>query len=261
MSARPHTPGIVVAPDPAIATNYRLSIAHLYPREMNIYGDHGNLLTLVRRMRWRGIEAEVLNYHAGADFPAGADILLGGGGQDSCQSVVKQDLLRIGAQLKELVEQGRPALVVCGTYQLFGNYFRTVGGEMIEGLGIFDLHTIGGKKRLIGNIVTKSGRFGEIVGYENHSGKTYLGAGEQPFAQVISGAGNNGKDATEGVLHRNVIGTYLHGPLLPKNPALADFLIGQALENRYGEGASKQLEELDDALANQARKIAKTRPR
>jgi CobQ-like glutamine amidotransferase family enzyme len=236
----------------------RLCVAQLYPREMNIYGDHGNLLTLVRRLRWRGLEAEAISYHPGGDFPAQADILLGGGGQDSGQSVVKEDLRRIGPVLQERVEQGMPTLVICGTYQLFGNYFQTVGGQTIEGLGIFDLHTVGGKKRLIGNIVTKSERFGEIIGYENHSGKTWLAATEKPFAQVVSGAGNNGEDGTEGVLHHNAIGTYLHGPLLPKNPALADFLIKTALERRYGEGF---LEELDDALALEARKIARTRPR
>jgi CobQ-like glutamine amidotransferase family enzyme len=225
---------------------------------MNIYGDHGNLLTLVRRLQWRGFEVEVFGYHPGGDVPAHADIILGGGGQDSGQSVVKEDLRRIGPTLCEHVEQGVPALVICGAYQLFGNYFQTVGGQNIEGLGIFDLHTVGGKKRLIGNIVTRSERFGEIIGYENHSGKTWLAAGEQPFAQVISGAGNNGEDGTEGIAHRNAIGTYLHGPLLPKNPALADFLIGKALERRYGEGF---LEELDDALVIEARRVAKTRPR
>jgi CobQ-like glutamine amidotransferase family enzyme len=239
-------------------TTRRLEIAHLYPREMNIYGDHGNLLTLVRRLQWRGLEVEVTKYHPSGDFPAHADIILGGGGQDSGQLIVKEDLRRIGPTLREQIEQGVPALVVCGTYQLFGNYFQTVDGEFIEGLGIFDLHTQGGKKRLIGNIVTSSERFGEIIGYENHSGKTWLAAGEQPFARVITGAGNNGEDGTEGVLRHHAIGTYLHGPLLPKNPVLADFLIEKALERRYGEGS---LKELDDTIALEARRIAKARPR
>jgi CobQ-like glutamine amidotransferase family enzyme len=239
-------------------TSQRLSIVHLYPREMNIYGDHGNLLTLIRRLQWRGVEAEVIGYHPGDDFPRSPDILLGGGGQDSGQSVVQGDLQRIRPLLHEQVEGGVPTLVICGTYQLFGTYFQTVGGETIEGLSIFDLHTEGGEKRLIGNIVTKSERFGEIIGYENHSGKTWLAPDEQPFAQVLSGAGNNGEDGTEGVLHCNAIGTYLHGPLLPKNPVLADFLVGKALERRYGDGT---LEALDDALASEARRVAKTRPR
>jgi CobQ-like glutamine amidotransferase family enzyme len=236
----------------------KLTIAHLYPREMNMYGDHGNLLTLQRRLEWRGIDAEIINYHPGADFPSQADIVLGGGGQDSGQSIVQDDLPRISAQLHEQVEQGVPMLMVCGTYQLFGNYFETIGGEHIEGLGIFDLHTIGGPTRLIGNTVTASDRFGEIIGYENHSGKTYLAAHETPFAKVVSGAGNNGEDGTEGVLHNNAIGTYLHGPLLPKNPKIADFLLSTALERRYGSGS---LEELDEALTNEARRIAKSRPR
>jgi CobQ-like glutamine amidotransferase family enzyme len=225
---------------------------------MNIYGDHGNLLTLARRLQWRGIEPEVVNYHPGMAFPAQADIILGGGGQDSGQSVVKEDLQRIKGPLREHIEQGTPALVVCGTYQLFGNYFETAGGEHIEGLGIFALHTVGGDTRLIGNIVTESERFGEIVGYENHSGRTWLAAGEQPFARVVSGDGNNGEDGTEGVLHHNAIGTYLHGPLLPKNPSIADFLISAALERRYGEG---MLAELDDSLAKEARQRTKERPR
>jgi CobQ-like glutamine amidotransferase family enzyme len=236
----------------------KLAILHLYPREMNIYGDHGNLLALVRRLQWRGFEVEVADHHPGDGIPAEPDIVLGGGGQDSGQTVVAKDLRRIGPALGAWVEQGVPALVVCGTYQLFGSHFQTTDGETIEGLGIFDLHTEGGTERLIGNIVTASERFGEVVGYENHSGRTWLAAGEQPFAQVVSGAGNNGRDGTEGVLHRNAIGTYLHGPLLPKNPAVADFLIQAALDRRYGEGA---LPELDDALAHNARRIARTRPR
>lgn len=235
-----------------------LTIVHLYPREMNIYGDHGNLLTLVRRMQWRGIKPVVLSHHPGSTFPEQVDIIVGGGGQDSGQDIVQADLPHIRGPLHELVEAGTPTLVVCGTYQLFGNYFKTVAGQMIEGLGIFDLHTVGGEKRLIGNIVTQSDSLGEIVGYENHSGKTYLGVGTMPLARVISGAGNNGEDKTEGVHYKNALGTYLHGPLLPKNPRIADHLISCALENRYGSAA---LDPLNDELAEQARRVAKTRPR
>lgn len=238
-----------------------LNIVHLYPREMNIYGDHGNLLTLIRRMQWRGIEAVVHEHHAGNPFPMQADIILGGGGQDSGQAIIQQDLPLIRQPLCELIEAGVSALLVCGAYQLFGNYFKTSTGAIIEGLGIFDLHSVGCENRLIGNIVTHSDVFGEIIGYENHSGKTYLGKDALPLAHVISGAGNNGEDKTEGIHHRNALGTYLHGPLLPKNPQIADHLISCALGNRYGSDALLPLEPLDDELAFQARRIAKNRPR
>jgi CobQ-like glutamine amidotransferase family enzyme len=239
----------------------KLSILHLYPREMNIYGDHGNLLTLVRRMQWRGIEPRVLDHHPGAPLPPAFDIILGGGGQDSAQAAIHADLPHIKAPLTEAINAGTPALTICGTYQLFGNYFQTVAGEHIEGLGIFDLHTIGGEQRLIGNIVTQSERFGRIVGYENHSGKTYLGPGAQPLATVISGAGNNGTDKSEGIHHHHALGTYLHGPLLPKNPAIADYLIATALERRYGTDGCLPLKSFDDHIAHKAAKMAATRPR
>jgi CobQ-like glutamine amidotransferase family enzyme len=233
---------------------------------MNIYGDHGNVEAVAQRCRWRGIEPEVIGYHIGAEFPAEADIILGGGGQDSGQGAVQADLPRIRDQLANLIASGAPTLVICGTYQLFGNYFKTIGGEMIAGLGIFDLHTVGGERRMIGNIVTESEEFGEIVGYENHSGITRLAAGWQPLGRVLQGDGNNGEDGGEGVRLHNAIGTYLHGPLLPKNPRITDFLISKAIERRYGLDAATAtgllpLSTLDDTLAEQARAIAKTRPR
>jgi len=241
----------------------RLDICHLYPREMNIYGDHGNALVLRRRAELRGIEVRMLAYHPGADFPAEADIILGGGGQDSGQTVVQHDLPRIAAPLRHLVEDGAAALMICGMYQLFGNYFKTANGEVIEGLGIFDLHTEAGDKRMIGNIVTESEEFGELIGYENHSGRTWLGPGLQPLARVRQGDGNNGQDKTEGARLHNAIGTYLHGPLLPKNPVLADHLLAAALRRRYGEAAELKPLPQDglNQLEEQARSKAKTRPR
>ena len=248
----------------ALAHNPPLTFVHLYPREMNIYGDHGNFLTLQRRMQWRHIPFEVVNYHPGDRFPAQADLIIGGGGQDSGQSIICHDLPRIKEALTEHIESGAAALVVCGTYQLFGNSFKTVGGELIEGLGIFDLHTIGAKQRYIGNIVVESELFGTIVGYENHSGKTYLASGLTPLAKVLQGAGNNGADNTEGVHYQHALGTYIHGPLLPKNPAIADYLIAKALEHRLGRPVDPAelapLLEVDEC-ATQAARIARTRPR
>jgi CobQ-like glutamine amidotransferase family enzyme len=227
---------------------------------MNIYGDHGNVLTLERRMQWRGITPTIIDYHPGDPFPSHPNLIIGGGGQDSGQAVIQQDLPRIAETLKQLINTGTPALVICGTYQLFGNYFQTAAGERIEGLHIFDLHTIAGDTRLIGNIVTHSDTFGEIVGYENHSGKTYLAPGLAPLAHVISGAGNNDVDKTEGIHYQNALGTYLHGPLLPKNPQIADHLIQTALTHKYGISPTP-LPPLDDTLATQARTRAKARPR
>ena len=225
---------------------------------MNIYGDWGNTLALQRRLEWRGFEVELLSYNPGDNFPKDVDIIVGGGGQDSGQSHIEEDLKKIGHVIKELVNNNVPMLVVCGLYQLFGHYFKTKEGRTIHGIDILDVTTVGGNKRLIGNVVTKSDEFGEIAGYENHSGLTLLGPGASPFGQVIKGAGNNGKDSTEGARYRNVIGTYLHGSLLPKNPTVTDFLIQRALENRKLPVA---LEPLDDSIEKQALRTAIGRPR
>ncbi|MDR2492984.1 MAG: glutamine amidotransferase [Coriobacteriales bacterium] len=253
----------------ALSTAEPLVICHLYPLEMNIYGDHGNVQVLVRRCELRGIPVRVEAYHPRAAFPARVDLLVGGGGQDSGQVRVKDDLPRVAGQLRELVASGVPALVVCGTYQLFGKRFITVAGEDIEGIGVFDLHTVGGAERMIGNIAIETSKFGTVIGYENHSGATLLGVGAQPFGTVTSGMGNNGDDGTEGVFSHNAIGTYLHGPLLPKNPRVADFLIAAALarrSNALGDGPGELAQELApldelDALAERARAVALTRPR
>ncbi|MDR1032805.1 MAG: glutamine amidotransferase [Candidatus Nomurabacteria bacterium] len=235
-----------------------LKILHLYPREMNLYGDHGNVLTLMRRCKWRGIEAEVVVYEPGGKLPHGVDIVFGGGGQDSGQSTIQNDLLKIGPDLNKLVESDTPTLVICGLYQVFGKFFKTIGGETINGIGVFDMETFGGAERLIGNITCSSAEFGEIVGYENHSGQTFLGKGVQPLAKVIRGAGNNGQDGTEGARYKNAIGSYLHGPVLPKNPKLADFLIAKALQNKYDDDT---LSPLDDSAEQLAHESSASRPR
>lgn len=236
----------------------KIVIGQLYPNEMNIYGDWGNVLTLKRRLEWHGYQTEVVFHHPGKRFPVGVDILVGGGGQDSGQDVATPDLHRISGTLHRLADDGMPMLMICGLYQLFGHFFLNADEEKLEGIGIFDIETVAGDTRMIGNIVTKSDIFGEIIGYENHSGVTTLVNGQQPFATVIKGAGNNGQDKTEGAITHNVIGTYMHGSLLPKNPAVADHLIEVAAMRKFG---NFEPEIIDDSLAMNARAIAKKRSR
>ncbi len=235
-----------------------INILHLYPKEMNLYGDHGNILALTRRLEWRGHKTNVIHYEPGMEIPKDVDIIFGGGGQDSGQGKIEKDLKKIAKVLKEKIEAGVPTLLICGLYQLMGKYFETAEGQRIEGTGVLDLYTKAGPTRLIGNIVIDSEVFGEVVGYENHSGLTYLGEGLKPFGEVKIGDGNNDKDSGEGVRYKNCIGTYLHGPILPKNPKVTDFLIKTALKNK---GESIDLRPLDDAVENKAHKVAASRPR
>jgi CobQ-like glutamine amidotransferase family enzyme len=235
-----------------------LTILQLYPNEMNIYGDYGNLLTLQRRAEWHGYQVEIAYHHPGKVLPVNADIIIGGGGQDSGQDVVGSDLLRNAELLRGMVDDGTPMLMICGMYQLFGHRFVTSEDHTIKGIGIFDIETFAGPKRLIGNIVTRSDIFGEIIGYENHSGLTHLLNEQKPFGRVVKGAGNNGQDNTEGVIVHNAIGTYMHGSLLPKNPSVADHLLETAIMRKYGDFDP---EIIDDTFANRARVVAKKRPR
>ncbi len=234
-----------------------LTICHLYPAEMNIYGDTGNVLVLQQRLKWRGIEAKLVKVGSGDKLPDNVDIIVAGGGQDAGQAVVQQDLQTKASQLKAMAEDGVTMLLICGSYQLFGHRFITETGEEIKGIGVLDLETKAGDSRLIGNIVIQT-PFGQVVGYENHSGRTTLGSGLTAFGTVSKGAGNNGQDQTEGASYHNVIGTYLHGPILPKNPQLADAIVIRALERKYGDGL---LNQLDDNLAASAAAIAVKRPR
>ncbi len=236
-----------------------INILHLYPKEMNLYGDHGNILTLKRRCEWRGIKTHVIHYEPGDKYPDDVDIIFGGGGQDSGQSKIEEDLQKIAPYLNDAINHGVPALVICGLYQLFGNYFETSEGKRIAGIGAFDITTTAGPERLIGNITISTPEFGEVVGYENHSGLTMLTDNTLAFGTVISGAGNNGEDLTEGVRYWNAIGTYLHGPLLPKNPRIADFLILKALENKTNK--VQKLAPLNDRLEQRAHNVAAKRPR
>ena len=242
----------------------KLRIAHLYPRLMNIYGDRGNIVCLVRRCRDRGIEVEVAELALGDQLdPAQYDLIFIGGAQDREQRRVAEDLRSVkGEALRQAVEAGVTVLAVCGGYQLFGRSYREATGEELEGLGIFDLwteHPGPNARRLIGNVVAEllpdDGREGgSLVGFENHGGRTYLGAKATPLARVRSGSGNNGRDGTEGARYKNAFGTYLHGSLLPKNPRFGDRLIELALRRAHGDDV--RLAPLDDKLEEQAHQAA-----
>ncbi len=233
-----------------------LRIAHLYPRRMNIYGDRGNILTLVRRSRWRDIAVSVDEIECGERLDARRyDLFFFGGGQDQDQGTVAKDLTGPrgkGAEIREALDRGAAALAVCGGYQLFGRYYQPGTGERMEGIEVFDAHTEAGPERFIGNVVAAPTISGlgtrPLVGFENHSGLTFLGERACALAQVTRGHGNNGRDRTEGCVAGNAVGTYLHGSLLPKNPHLADWLIQRALRRRHKQ---VRLAVLDDTLERQ----------
>lgn len=241
-----------------MSPDQELVIASLYPRDMNIYGDRGNVLALSRRARAQGFVPRVVDVNPGDALPEDLDIVIGGGGQDSGQGRVALDLAARGNTVRDLAADGTPMLMVCGLYQLFGHRFITYTGEELVGIGVLDVETRGGDERMIGNIVLESSDFGEIIGYENHSGDTTLGSGSEPLGRVVQGAGNNPRDGVEGARTGNVIGSYLHGSLLPKNPALSDFLIGEAARRRYGSFTPRAGA---DETATRARESAKRRPR
>lgn len=234
-----------------------INILQLYPKEMNIYGDWGNTLTLARRLEWHGYTANIISHDPGKPFPKNVDIITGGGGQDSGQNKIQEDLIAISDNLHKLADDNVPMLMICGLYQLFGRFFETLEGEVIKGIEIFHAETHAGSKRLIGNI-TIATDFGDIVGYENHSGLTILDDDQHIFGRVKKGDGNNGTDHTEGAVYKNVYGSYLHGSLLPKNPVFADALIEAAVTRKYGEFEPQII---DDRFAILARDIAMKRPR
>lgn len=241
-------------------------MAHLYPDVMNIYGDRGNVIALHYRCERRGIALEVREVGIGDSFDAAEyDLLLIGGGQDREQRRIADDLVEKGPAVKEAIDGGLPALAVCGGFQLFGHRYVDHDGEIIPGIGVFDLetrHPGPRADRCIGDVVLST-PLGEVVGFENHGGRSYLAAGQEPFGRVVRGFGNNAEDGTEGARIKNAIGTYLHGSLLPKNPAVADELLRAALRRRYGQDT--ELEPLDDVLETAAHggaaRIAETRSR
>ena len=234
-----------------------LTLVHLYPREMNIYGDTGNVLVLRRRLQWRGLEARVVPVAVGDDIPTDADVILGGGGQDAAQGDIGADFLTKGATLAAMADDGVVMLAICGTYQMLGHEFLTKDGVRIEGTGVLDVTTTGSDTRLIGNHLIDS-EFGRLAGYENHSGLTDLGPGVVALGRTVAGRGNNGRDLTEGAVRGNVFGTYLHGPVLAKSARFADELLRRALVR---QGSTGELEPLDDTLADAAAVVAAGRPR
>lgn len=235
-----------------------IRIVHLYPRELNIYGDQGNVITLLARCRWRAIEAEIKHYDIGETLHLQpGDIIFIGGGQDKGQEVIADDLQSNAETLRQAIQAGLPALAICGGYQLFGHYFQTAKNKKLSGISLFDAHTIAGLDRLIGNVVVTSKIFGQLVGFENHSGQTWLANTQAELGVVTRGNGNNGQDNGEGALLHHAIGTYLHGPLLPKNPQIADWLIQAAMEQK---GQSRRLKSLDDGLEHQAATLAARLP-
>lgn len=222
-----------------------LKIYHMYPDLLNLYGDIGNVTCLTQRCKWRGIQVEVVGFSMKHEAPLiDGDLFFIGGGSDRGQNIVYTHLRKYSNQIGELIEEGAPVLAICGGYQLLGEKYIDAEGSDVPGLGIFDYYTRSEEGRLIGNIIIENslGLNPEtFVGFENHGGRTYHE--HQPLGKVLVGYGNNGKDKQEGMVYRNCIGTYLHGPLLPKNPQLADFLILKALEKKYG---LKKLPGLED---------------
>ncbi len=234
----------------------KIIIGYLYGDLMNIYGDTGNIIALKKRAEWRGIDIEVKNISVGNKLKKGdVDIFFFGGGQDQAQELVSADLIKSGKGkvIKQEVERGVPLLSICGGYQLLGDYYRSHKGPKLPGISLFPAYTLASHDRMIGNIVIES-MFGKLVGFENHSGKTFLKKDAFPLGMINKGWGNNGKDKTEGCIYKNAVGCYMHGSLLPKNPKLADWLLQKALEVKYGKEI--KLEPLNDTFELQTHNSA-----
>ena len=233
----------------------KFTVGWLYSDLMNIYGDRGNILTLLQRAQWRGLDASVVELQRGpAKNIDDVDVFFFGGGQDREQALIYDDLREHKQdQLQQAVKNGAQILAVCGGYQLLGHYYQTAEGERYDGTGLLDVTTQAGKKRFIGDVVVQTSIEGltpsTLVGFENHSGRTFLGPNARPLGKVLTGKGNNGSDRTEGTVQGGIIGTYLHGSLLPKNPHLADHLIAQALRRR-GDGALAPLDDSQEFAAH-----------
>jgi CobQ-like glutamine amidotransferase family enzyme len=240
----------------------KIRVAHLYPDYLNIYADRGNIAVLSRRAEWRGHELEVRALGMDDAVEAGAhDLFYVGGGQDREQALVSTDLAAKGDRLRQAVEAGAALLAVCGGYQLLGRYYRDLAGTELPGAGLFPLHTIAGERRMIGDVLLQCELDGKrtIAGFENHAGRTRLDDGAEPLGRVLAGFGNDGESGYEGCRVGRAIGTYLHGPLLPRNPWLADWLLVQALA--HATGLEPRLEPLEDELETKAHAVSAERAR
>ena len=239
-----------------------LNICHLYPDILHLYGDRGNIITMKRRLEGRGIKVNIDECSIGQPLNADKyDIFFIGGGQDFEQEVLLRDLSSGKAQdIRTAVEEEKTFLAICGGYQMLGEYYKTWDGVQLDFIGAIGVHTIGAKERMIGNYMfrtTPESGDTVVVGFENHSGKTYLSEQVAPLGMMLSGNGNNGEDKTEGARYKNVFGTYSHGSLLPKNPVLCDFILQTALNHRY-DGA-EPLAPLDDTLELNAHRYMQER--
>ncbi|HEX7255269.1 MAG TPA: hypothetical protein VF236_05015 [Gaiellaceae bacterium] len=242
----------------------KIRVGHLYPEYLNIYADRGNIAVLARRAAWRGHELEVEAVGMSNPLQAGAhDLLYVGGGQDREQALVAQDLAAKGDALREAVAGGTAVLAVCGGYQLLGRFYRERSGAELPGAAVLPLHTVAGERRMIGDVLLECeldpGDRRTIAGFENHAGRTILEDGAEPLGRVVAGFGNDGRSGFEGCRAGRVIGTYLHGPLLPRNPWLADWLLAQAIA--HGTGQAPVFEPLTDELEAEAHSVSAGRAR
>jgi CobQ-like glutamine amidotransferase family enzyme len=243
----------------------RLRVGHLYPDYLNIYADRGNIAVLASRAARRGLDLDVMAIGLGESPPPRVyDLLYVGGGQDREQALIAPDLAAKGPALREAVRDGAAVLAVCGGYQLLGRFYRDRYGGELPGAELFPLHTIAGERRMIGDVLIECelepGSVQTVAGFENHAGRTILDAGAEPLGRVIAGFGNDGKSGYEGCRVGRAIGTYLHGPLLPRNPRLADWLLAQAVAHHTG-GEAPELDPLDDTLEATAHDVSAARAR
>jgi CobQ-like glutamine amidotransferase family enzyme len=241
-----------------------LRVGHLYPDYLNIYADRGNIAVFAKRAAWRGLSLEVEAIGVGYQLRPGAhDLLYVGGGQDREQGLIAPDLAAKGEAITEAVAGGAALLAVCGGYQLLGRFYRDRAGHELRGIGLFPHHTVAGERRMIGDVLLdcelEPGQRRTLAGFENHAGRTHLDPGAEPLGRVVAGFGNDGESGYEGCRVGRAIGTYLHGPLLPRNPWLADWLLAQALAHRTGEEA--ELDPLVDELEEEAHSVSAARAR
>jgi CobQ-like glutamine amidotransferase family enzyme len=239
----------------------KIRVAHLYPEYLNIYADRGNIAVLARRAALRGHELDVVGVGMREPLPEETDLVYVGGGQDREQALVASDIAGRAAELRSALDAGAALLAVCGGYQLLGRGYRDRSGAELPGAGILPLETVAGERRMIGDVLLECelepGETHTLAGFENHAGRTLLDPGAEPLGRVVAGFGNDGASGNEGCRAGRAIGTYLHGPLLPRNPWLADWLLAQALARQVG--APPELEPLDDALEHEAHRVAAAR--